>query len=103
MDKKKAEHYWVLAAMFGHVSARYNLGAFEQHNGNMERALKHWMIAGGSGHDKSLEEIKELFKDGYATKNEYAKALRAHQSYLDEIKSHQRDEAAAYSDDFKYY
>jgi len=37
------------------------------------------------------------------TKDDYAKALRAHQSYLDEVRSDQRDEAAAHSDEYKYY
>ena len=40
---------------------------------------------------------------GYATKDDYAKALRAYQAYLDGIKSVGRDEAAAFSDRFKYY
>jgi len=30
-------------------------------------------------------------------------ALRAYQAYLDEIKSDQRDEAAAVSEDWEYY
>ena len=43
--------------------------------------------------------------NGYATKDDYAKALRAHQKYVDGIKSDQRDEAAsAYDNDvYRYY
>ena len=40
--------------------------------------------------------------DGDATKEVYTKALRSYQAYLDEIKSDQRDEAAA-ADDDEYY
>ena len=40
---------------------------------------------------------------GCATKEDYAKALQAYQAYLDEIKSGQRDEAAVFSDEYKYY
>ena len=36
-------------------------------------------------------------------KDEYAKALRAYQANLVEIKSAQRDEAAAFNDEFEYY
>ena len=50
--------------------------------------------------------IQQLYKGGYTTKDVYANALRSYQKYLDEIKSKQRDEAAAFSvsgDDYKYY
>ena len=69
----------------------------------MDRALKHYMIAAGCGDDESLKHIKEFYMNGYATKDDYAKALRAYQTYVDEIKSNQREEAAAYdSDEFRY-
>ena len=102
-DEKKARHYWELAAMRGHVKARHNLGVSEFNAGNMERALKHFMIAAGSGYYDSLENIKQMFMDGDATKDDYAKALRVYQANLVEIKSPQRDEAAAAFDDYKYY
>ena len=38
-----------------------------------------------------------------ATKDDYAKALRAYQANLVEIKSPQRDQAAAFNDAYKYY
>ena len=41
--------------------------------------------------------------DGHATNDDYAKALRSYQAYLDEIKSDQRDMAAAAYDQYKYY
>ena len=66
-------------------------------------ALKHWMIAVGSEDNDSLENIKQMFMNGYATKDDYAKALLAYQAYLVEIKSPQRDEAASFDDDYKSY
>ena len=102
-DEKKARHYYELAAMGGLVEARHNLGIFEARFGNMDRVLRHYMIATGCGDNRSLEKIKQMFMNGDATKDDYTKALRAYQSYLVEIKSAQRDEAAAYSDDYKYY
>ena len=34
---------------------------------------------------------------------DYGNALRSRQAYLDEIRSDQRDEAAAFGDQYKYY
>ena len=53
------------------------------------------MIAAGCGYNNSLTQIQKLYTNGHATKDDYAKALRAYQSYLVEIKSTQRDAAAA--------
>ena len=102
-DVKKAGYYYELAAMGGQVLARHNLGALDFNAGNTDRALKHWMIAAGYGDNQSLEHIKQMFMNGDATKDDYAKALHAYQEYLVEIKSPQRDEAAAFSNNFKYY
>ena len=103
IDEKRAYHYFKLAAIRGHVTSRYSLGNNEEDEGNMNRALKHYMIAAGCGHDDSLKQIRELYTNGHATKDDYAKALRAYQAYLVEIKSTQRDKAAAASADCRYY
>jgi TPR repeat protein len=102
-DEKKSNHYCELAAMGGDETARHNLGVSELHAGNMSRALKHFMIAAGVGYNDSLENIKVIFMNGEATKDDYAKALQAYQAYLVEIKSAQRDEAAAFHERYKYY
>jgi len=103
VDEKKAKHYWELAAMGGSVQSRYNLGNNELYAGNMDSALKHYMIAVRSGDAESVEVIQEMYTDGYATKDDYMEALRSYQKYLGEIKSDQRDEAAAARDDYRYY
>ena len=109
-NEKKANHYWELAAMEGHVAARYNLGCAEARAENMDRAMKHHMIAAGCGYYDSLEKIKQMFMNGCATKDlmyamrdDYSKALRAYQANLVQIKSPQRDEAAAFDNGYKYY
>ena len=102
-NEKKVVHYWELAAMGGVVDARYNLGNAEGRKGNHDRALKHHMIAAGSGLTRSLEMIKQMFMHGDAMKDDYTEALRAYQVYLIEIKSPQRDEASAFYDAYKYY
>jgi len=103
IDEKKAKYYYELAAMGGDVDARYNLGAVEENAGNMNGALKHYMIAAVGGDDISLKKIQKLYTNGHATKDDYAKALRAYQAYLAEIKSTQRDKAAAFDDGYKYH
>ena len=102
VDKKKANHYYELAAIKGDADARHNLGINEKEAGNTERALKHYMIAASAGDNDSLDCIKDMYSDGDATKEDYTKALKSYQIYLDEVKSKQRDEAAAASDDNKY-
>ena len=103
IDKKKAKYYFELAAMGGSLEGRYNAGIKEKDAGNYDRALKHHMIAVRSGFAKSLEIIKKLYSDGNATKDDCTKALRCYQTYLGEIKSKQRDEAAAAHDEYRYY
>ena len=102
-DEKMAKHYYELAAMEGNVAARYNLGANEYAAGNCDRALKHFMIAVKGGHTDSVKCIQQMYMDGHVAKDHYANALRSHQAYLDEIKSEQRDKAAAFRDDYRYY
>ena len=63
-DEKKANHYNALAAMGGDAMARHNLGAAEYNAGNMERAVKHWMIGVGAGFDNSLDGVRQCFANG---------------------------------------
>ena len=103
VDEEKAKHYYELAALKGCMYSRHNLGLVEEKAGNMDRALKHWMIAVRSGYSKSLNEIKELYSNRHASKEDYTKSLQSYQAYLGEIKSPQRDTAAAARKDYRYY
>ena len=104
VDMKKARHYTELAAMKGSEVARHNLGCIEKDAGNIDRAQKHYMIAIRGGYSNSLKEIQNLYTNGHATKEEYTKALQLYQAYLGEIKSEQRDQAAAFnSEKYRYY
>jgi TPR repeat protein len=94
-DMKKANYYWELAAMGGHVVARHNLGCTEGQAGNMNRAVKHYMISAGAGYNDSLHNIRQFFLNGRATKDDFERALRAHKEANDDMKSDQRDAAAA--------
>ena len=103
IDKEKAEHYWELAAIMGEGRARHNLGVNEERRGNMDRALKHYMIAARNGYSDSLKQIQILYTNRCAKKEDYMKALQLYQAYLKEIKSVQRDKAAADREDYRYY
>ncbi|EJK69835.1 hypothetical protein THAOC_08869 [Thalassiosira oceanica] len=45
------------------------------------------------GYKDSLETIKDMFMAGIATKEQYAEALKGYQDAVEEMKSHDRDEA----------
>ena len=79
--------------MGGHEFARSALGDVELNRGNVDRALKHYMIAARAGHDLSLKEVSEGYKGGHVTKDEYATTLRAHQDSQTEMRSEQRTKA----------
>ena len=90
--------------MKGDVCARYNLGIREElDNCNMDRALKHYMIAVKGGNAESLDIIQNMYSNGLITKEDYTKALRLYQTYLGEVKSVQRDKAAAANEEYRYY
>ena len=102
-DLMKAQIYWELAAKSGQADARHNLGCKEYNAHNYDRALTHYMIAVRGGDNDSLDAIQLMLKRGHVTKDDYAKALVARQAYLGEIRSPQRDEAAAFGKQYKYY
>ncbi|KAK1733467.1 Sel1-like repeat family protein [Skeletonema marinoi] len=92
-DEKKAVYHLEQAAIGGHPLARYNLGANEKNNGRMDRAVKHWIIAAALGHDASLDAVKDSFRSGLVSKEDFAAALRAHQAAVEATKSPQREAA----------
>ena len=61
------------------------------------------MIAVEFGYAGSVKTIKQMYTHRDAAEDDYAKALRAYQAYLDEIRSDQRDKAAAFSEELKYF
>ena len=53
----KASYYYELAAIMGSAIARYNVGGLAEKAGNMDRAIKHHMIAIRCGNDVFYETI----------------------------------------------
>ncbi len=94
-DLKKEAYHLEEAAIGGHHFARHNLGNNEGKNGRHERAAKHYIIAAKLGLDRALQKVKSGFA-GFVSKEDYAAALRGHQTAVDATKSTQRDAAEEY-------
>ena len=50
------------------MGARYNLGYTELQAGNIQSAVKHFMISARAGDVDSLDSVKSAFRDGIITK-----------------------------------
>ncbi|EJK43846.1 hypothetical protein THAOC_37669 [Thalassiosira oceanica] len=92
-DKARGIHHWQQAAMGGDAESRHNLGVFEFNNGNHQLSAQHHMISAKMGYERSLNNIKDMFKEGLATKAQYADALIGYRDAVEEMKSPQREEA----------
>ncbi|EJK49803.1 hypothetical protein THAOC_31288 [Thalassiosira oceanica] len=92
-DKAKAAKFYEKAAMQGCPLSRHNLGGFEVEKGSYDRAVRHRLISAKMGFKESVENVKEMFMAGVATKEQYAEALRGYQYAVEEMKSHDRDVA----------
>ena len=79
--------------MKGHVVSRCSLGVIEYRSGNYELAVQHYMISAKMGYEDALNNIKDMFTDGLATKAQYAEALLGYRDAVEEMKSPQREEA----------
>eukprot|EP00986_Skeletonema_menzelii_P008926 scaffold3926_cov126-Skeletonema_menzelii.AAC.7 len=96
-DEKRELHHAEQAAIGGHPLARHNLAILEWKNGHHDRAAKHFIIAAKLGCDESLDKVKVLYKGGHASKDDFAAALRGHQTAVDATKSPQREAADGYT------
>jgi len=93
-DMEKAIYHVKLAAIGGHEVSRHNLGTAEANNGNMDRAIKHWIIAAKSGYNAALKSVQGAVRAGYVSRDEYMSILSECQSAYDSMRSEQRDKAA---------
>ena len=92
-DEAKEMYHMEEAAIAGHPDARFNLACFEGWNGRFDRAAKHWIIAANLGHSQSIKRLKEFYKNGDVSKEDFAAALRAHHAAVKAMKSPQREAA----------
>ena len=92
-NKPRGIRHWQQAAIQGHAVSRRHLGVAEDDNGNHQLALQHFMISAKIGYEDSLNNVKDMFKDGRATKAQYAEALLGYRDAVEEMKSPQREDA----------
>jgi hypothetical protein len=92
-DEEKAVYHYERAAIGGHPDARHNLGCVEEDNGNMERAVKHFIIAANLGDEGSMKNLWKYYSDGNINKEDLEATLYTHQAAIDEMKSAQRKAA----------
>ena len=95
-DEMKQLYHLEQAAIAGHPGARFNIGVYEERNGRIERAVKHYIIAANLGRDESIQALKKFYKDGKISKERFAAALRAHHAAVDATKSPQREAAVKF-------
>jgi len=100
-DIERSIHHYKQAAMGGHENARHTLGTIEFNNGDIHKAMKHFMISAKCGYDKALKAVGFGYKAGHVTKDDYASTLRAHQQTANDMKSEQRSFAADNSARFR--
>lgn len=100
-NTRKSTYYWKLAAMGGHELARYNLGVRAELDDNLNRAMKHYMIAAKAGYNDALAKVGKGHKAGYVSKDDYVSTLRAFKVSRDNMSSNQRENVAASETGFK--
>ena len=61
---RKGMYHLEEAAIRGHPRARCHLGCVENDNDNVERAVKHWIIAATQGDDESIKALMDMFRRG---------------------------------------
>ena len=92
-DEKKELYHLEEAAIAGHPRARLNLACYEGGKGNEGRARKHGIISASLGYDPSMKLLREYYKHGFVSKEDFAAALRAHHAAVNAMKSPQREAA----------
>jgi hypothetical protein len=95
-DLEKGIHHLEEAAIGGHPDARYDLACYEDKNGNIERMVKHLIIAAKLGYEDSMKSLWKIYSAGHITKEELEATLRTHKAAIDATKSSQREKAEVY-------
>ena len=77
--------------MAGHEAARCNLGSIEGNSGNIEQAIRHFMIAASAGHYIAMNNLIIAFKQGLVSRNAMDSTLTAYNNSCAEMRSEARD------------
>jgi len=92
-DEEKVVYHWEKAAVSGHPEARHGLGCYEHDNDNMDKSVKHFIIAANLGCEDSMKALWRHYSAGAITKEDLETTLRTHKAALDEMKSPEREAA----------
>ena len=92
-DGEKEIHHLEEAAIGGHPAARQDLGAHEYFDGNINRAVKHFIIAATQGNDAAIKNLMELYRYRCFSKEDLDATFRAHHAAVNATKSPQREYA----------
>jgi TPR repeat protein len=99
-NSKKVKFHYESAAMAGHEGARCNLGYMEYNLGNMEQAVKHWIMSASAGDFLAMNDLLVLHKKGFASRTTMDSTLAAYNTSCAEMRSSTRDAyICAYLDD----
>ena len=60
---RKRNYHLGEAAIGGRPHARHNLGVYEERNGRIERAVKHYVIAANLGLDLSIQGVLQRWRN----------------------------------------
>ena len=89
-DDTKGRKYLEDAVKEGNVGARCLLACFEDENGNIKLAIRHWKLAAEAGHSFATEKLWAFFYKGALEKAELEEMLRAHKEACDSMNSEER-------------
>lgn len=92
-DKERAVYHFEKAAIGGHPQARHDLARYEGRNGNIERAVKHFIISAKLGNELSMKALWAEFRNKNIIKEDLDATLRSHQAAINAMKSSERDAA----------
>jgi hypothetical protein len=77
--------------MAGHELARNNIGTMEAQSGNMERAVKHWMIAASAGDYDAMSALLIALEDCVVSRVAMDSILTSYNNSCAEMRSEARD------------
>ena len=88
---KKAKFHFEVAAMAGDEEAGCNLGFMEYKSGNVERDLKHWMIAVSAGYYEAMYHLQIEFEQCFISRAQIDSTLIAYNNSCAKMRSEARD------------
>jgi tetratricopeptide (TPR) repeat protein len=95
-DEEKGVYHLEMAAIGGDPDARHYLAVIEERNGNVKRAVKHFIIAANLGYEESMKALWKHYSAGNITKEDLEATLRTHKAATDAMKSPEREAAEAW-------